>query len=206
EGVDNVVNGFIMAYELDTGYRIAHHGANIVIPEAATPISKTISIADPNEAELFFDRNGLKVYAFEVDHSPVVPAVGYRFEYRGNVVVITGDTLKTENLAKHCKNADILFSEAISFNMLNAVINGTARPPDRLVKIMTDIQNYHMNPIMAASVAKEANVKKLVYIHITPPVLTESNEEKYLLGVSDIFKGEVVLGEDNMTFKLKPKN
>ncbi len=32
EGVEKVVNGFIMAYELDSGYRIAHHGKDIIIP------------------------------------------------------------------------------------------------------------------------------------------------------------------------------
>ncbi|MHA2290178.1 MAG: MBL fold metallo-hydrolase [Promethearchaeota archaeon] len=206
EGVEQVVGGFIMAYELDTGYRIAHHGADTVIPEAATPVIKSISIKDPNEKELFFDRNGLKVYAFEVDHSPVKPAFGYRFEYKGNVVVITGDTKKTENLARFCNNADILFSEAISYEMLNNTISGAVKLPDRIIKILTDIQDYHMSPVIAAGVAKEANVKKLVYVHVTPPLLTQSIEEKYLEGVRDIFRGEVVLGQDNMTFRLKPKN
>jgi len=206
EGVEKVVNGFIMAYELDTGYRIAHHGADTVIPEAGTPISKTISISDPNEAELFFDRNGLKVYAFEVDHSPVNPAVGYRFEYKGNVVVITGDTRKTEKLIKFCADADILFCEAISFDMLNTMISSPANLPERMIKILKDIQDYHMSPVIAANLAKEANVKKIVYVHVTPPLLTSKIEENYLLGVREIFDGEVVLGQDNMTFKLKPKN
>jgi ribonuclease Z len=206
EGVEKVVNGFIMAYELDTKYRIAHHGADTVIPEAGTPISKTISISDPNEAELFFDRNGLKVYAFEVDHSPVNPAVGYRFEYKGNVVVITGDTKKTEKLVKFCADADILFCEAISFDMLNTMISSPANLPERMIKILKDIQDYHMSPVIAASLAKEANVKKIVYVHVTPPLLTSNIEENYLLGVREIFDGEVVLGQDNMTFKLKPKN
>ena len=206
EGVDKVVNGFIMAYELDSGYRIAHHGAETIIPEAGTPISRTISIQDPKEAELFFERNGLKVYAFLVDHSPVNPAIGYRFEYKGNVVVITGDTKKTENLAKFCRDADILFCEAISFDMLNTMISGPANLPERILKILKDVQDYHMNPVIAAGVAQEAAVKKLVYIHVTPPLLTTTQEQNYLQGVSDIYDGEAVVGRDNMTFKLKPKN
>ena len=111
EGVEKVVNGFTMAYEHDTGYRIAHHGKDIMLTEASTPISKTIKFSDPNEKILCFETNGLKVYAFQVDHSPVKLAVGYRIEYKGNVVVITGDTKKTDTLAEHCKNADILFSD-----------------------------------------------------------------------------------------------
>ena len=207
EGVEKVVNGFIMAYEHDTGYRLAHHGIEVLVPEAGTPISRTIKFDDPNERVLCFEKNGLKVYAFEVDHTPVKPAVGYRIEYMGNVVVITGDTVKTDNLVKHCKDADILFTEAISFDLLNNMIEGFKRNNlTRLVKIMTDIQDYHMEPVVAAEVAKEAGVKKLIYVHVTPMLPNEAVEERYLKGVSDIFDGEVVLGRDRMKFRLEPKS
>ena len=204
KGVDKVVNGFRMAYEFDTGYRIAHHGVEIVPPEAGVPISKTIVIQDPNQRELCFDRNGLKIYAFEVDHTPVNPAVGYRIEYKGLIVVITGDTIKTENLVKHCFNADILFSEAISSDLLNNMVALVEKINPRVAKILTDIQNYHMNPVSAAKLAKEAQVKQLVFIHITPPLLNKNVEDIYLKGVSDVFDGEVTLGEDRMKFSLEP--
>ena len=207
EGVEKVVNGFIMAYELDTGYRIAHHGKDIMLRDAGTPISKTIIFSEPKERTLCFETKELKVYAFLVDHSPVKPAVGYRIEYRGNVVVITGDTKKTDNLVEHCKEADILFSEAISYDMLNNTIEGLKRINlTRSAKILKDIQDYHMDPVVAARVAKEAGVKKLVYVHITPPLTNKTTEELYLKGVSDIFDGEIVLGRDRMKFRLKPKS
>ena len=206
EGIEKVVNGFIMAYEFDKDYRFAHHGKEVVTLEAATPISKTILIQDPNERELIFDRNELKVYAFEVDHSPVKPALGYRIEFKGKIVAITGDTIKTENLVKHCKNADILFSEAISYDMLKPVIAGAqTRNLSRIVKILTDIQEYHMEPVVAAELAKEADVKKIVFVHIVPPLPNKLAEKTYLKGVSDVFDGEIVLGEDNMKFRLDPK-
>ena len=206
EGVEKVVNGFIMAYEQDSKYRNDHHGDEVFNLEAATPISKTIKLPDPNERELIFDRNELKVYAFVVDHSPVKPALGYRIEFKGNIVVITGDTIKTENLVKHSKDADILFSEAISYDMLKPVIAGAqSRNFTRLVKILTDIQEYHMEPVAAAELAKEANVKKIVFVHIVPPLTNKLAENTYLKGVSDIFDGEIVLGEDNMKFRLDPK-
>ena len=205
KGVDKVVNGFKMAYEYDTGYRIAHHGEEIVPPEAGVPISKTITIQDSNERELCFDRNGLKIYAFEVDHSPVNPAVGYRIEYQGVIVAITGDTIKTENLVKHCNNADILFSEAISFDLLNNMVALVEKINPRTAKILTDIQTYHMNPVSAAKLAKEAHVKKLVFVHITPPLLNKNVEDIYLNGVADVFDGEVILGEDRMKFSIETK-
>ena len=95
KGVQKVVKGYALAYELDSQYRTAHHGEVIAPAEGAKPVSKIITIQNPEQTQLFFDRNGLKAYAFEVDHFPAKPAVGYRFEYKGNVVVITGDTKKT---------------------------------------------------------------------------------------------------------------
>jgi len=110
-------------------------------------------------------------------------------------------------LAEHCKDADILFSEAISYDMLNNTIDGLKRNNlTRPVKILKDIQDYHMEPVVAAKVAKEAGVKKLVYVHITPPLTNKTTEELYLKGVSDIFDGEIVLGKDRMKFRLKPKS
>ena len=207
EGVEKVVNGFIMAYEQDTKYRNDHHGDEVFNLKAAIPISKTIKLQDPNERELVFDKEGgLKVYAFEVDHTPVVPALGYRIEYKGNVVVITGDTIKTENLVKHSKNADILFSEAISFDMINNALVALERQNlTRVVKIMKDIQDYHMSPVIAAELAKEAEVKKIVYVHVVPALQNEKIEQMFLKGVSDVYTGEIVLGKDMMKFRLNSK-
>jgi len=207
EGVEKVVNGFIMAYEQDTKYRNDHHGDEVFNLKAAIPISKTIKLQDPKERELVFDKEGLKIYAFEVDHSPVTPALGYRIEYRGNVVAITGDTIKTENLVKHCKNADILFSEAISFEMIdNALVALEKRNLTRAVKIMKDIKDYHMSPVIAAELAKEAEVKKIVYVHVVPALQNEKIEQMFLKGVSDVFTGEIVLGKDMMKFRLNAKD
>jgi len=207
EGVEEVVNGFNMAYNLDTGYRMAHHGPEILSLDAGKPVSKTIKFNDPNEKTLVFEKDGLNVYAFVVDHSPVKSAVGYRIEYRGNVVVVTGDTVKTDNLIKHCKDADMLITEAISFDMLNNMVGGLKRSGlDKMAKLMLDVQDYHMEPVEAAQVAKEAGVKKLVYVHVTPPLPNEAVEKRYLMGVSDIFDGEVIMGKDRMKFKLKPKS
>ena len=106
---------------------------------------------------------------------------------------------------KHCKNVDILFSEAISFDLLNNMVALVKNLNPRVAKILTDIQNYHMDPISAAKLAREAQVKKLVFVHITPPLLNKNVESIYLKGVSDTFKGEVILGEDRMKFSLEPQ-
>ena len=207
EGVEEVVNGFNMAYNHDTGYRLAHHGPDVLSLDAGKLKSNTIKFGDPNEKVLVFEKDGLEVSAFVVDHFPVKPAVGYRIEYKGNVVVVTGDTVKTDNLVKHCKDADMLITEAISFDLLNNMVGGLKRSGmEKAGKIMEDVQTYHMKPVDAAQVAKEAGVKKLVYVHVTPPIPNEASEKRYLEGVSEIFDGEIIMGKDRMKFKLKPKS
>jgi len=62
-----------------------------------------------------------------------------------------------------------------------------------------------MDPVVAARVAKEAGVKKLVYVHITPPLTNKTTEELYLKGVSDIFNGEIILGGGSHEIQVKTK-
>lgn len=141
-----------------------------------------------------------------MDHSPVKPAFGYRFEYKGNRVIITGDTKKTANLIKHSKNAELLISNGLSFRLMNIVHRVAAennRP--RIAKIAKDIQNYQMDPVQAAEVVKEAGAKKLIFFHIVPPITNFITKRVFLNGVSDIYDGEVVMGEDGMRFDLDPK-
>ncbi len=206
EGIEGIVDGFAKVYALDREYRIAHHGEDIMIPEASAMIGHTIKFTDPDEAILFFNRNGLKAYAFLVDHFPVVPAVGYRFEYKGNVVVITGDTKKTGTLAKHARGADILISEGLSMrliSLLSETLAETNQP--RLGSIMNDVLTYHIDPVEAAEVAQEAGAKTLVFNHIIPPPPNLLIKKIFLKGVKDVYDGKVILGEDGMRFTLAPK-
>ncbi|WP_457553823.1 hypothetical protein [Desulfobacula sp.] len=67
-----------------------------------------------------------------------------------------------------------------------------------------DIQDYHLTPLQAAQIAKEADVKNLVFYHITPPVTNFIQKRRYLKGVSRVYNGNITIGKDGMTFKLKP--
>ena len=206
EGVQKVVKGFELAYELDTGYRIAHHGEEVLTLEKGKMVANPIVLENPDDRILCYDKNGLMIYAFLGAHPPIAPAFGYRIEYKGNIVIITGDTLKTDNLVKHCEDADILFSEAISYTMINNIMHSAEEQNNyRFAKILKDIQDYHMEPVMAAELAKEANVKRLVIVHITPPLTNEKVESLYIKGVSEIFQGEIEIGKDQMSFTLPPK-
>ncbi|GIT36932.1 MAG: hypothetical protein Ct9H300mP6_08000 [Gammaproteobacteria bacterium] len=49
---------------------------------------------------MIINEGDLKVTAFEVSHEPVEPALGYRFDYKGRSIVISGDTRYSENIIK----------------------------------------------------------------------------------------------------------
>ena len=68
--------------------------------------------------EVILDKDGLKITAFEVDHDPIRPAVGYRFDYKGRSVVVSGDTALSANFTENAKGADVLVSESLAGNLV----------------------------------------------------------------------------------------
>ncbi len=204
-GVEQVVFGFRQAYGFDTEYRVAHHGAEAMPLDGATAIAKTITLPRPAEAGLVFEADGLRVTAFAVDHAPVVPAYGYRFDYRGRSVVISGDTKKSDNLIHHAHDADLLVHEALAARMIEPVQHyARDHGLTRWAKLTSDVVTYHTTPIEAAQVAKAANVRMLAFTHIVPPLQNFVARRMFLRGVSDAWNGEVVLGKDGMHFTLSP--
>ena len=202
-GVEKVVQGYALAYQQDSLYRTAHHGEDVAPTTGSIPIAKTIMVQDPDQAELFFDRNGLKAWAFRVDHFPAEPAIGYRFEYKGKKVVISGDTKQISILAKQAHKADLFICDALdakTIHLASKVASETNQ--SSLSKIFIDITDYHLTPVQAAEIAQKAGVKQLIYYHVVPPPTNFIVKRRYLKGVKDAFDGDVKIGEDGMTFTL----
>jgi len=114
EGVEQVVGGFNQAYALDDKYREAHHGGDVMPLSAANLVAKPFATRVGGERFTVLEDGELTVTAFEVDHFPAAPAVGYRFDYRGRSVVISGDTKKLAAVAKASSGADVLIHDALS--------------------------------------------------------------------------------------------
>ena len=56
---------------------------------------------------IVYDSGGVKVTAFKVNHGELIdPAYGYRIEFDGRTVVLSGDTKYNENLVKNAEGAD----------------------------------------------------------------------------------------------------
>jgi ribonuclease Z len=192
-GVERIVAGFSEAYTLDQTYRTAHHGAELANPEIWKMVAHPVVMPgeDPGEAQnrtqVVLDEGGLKVTAFEVHHNPIKPAYGYRFDYKGRSLVISGDTAKHLPLADAAKGADVLFHEAQAQHMVKRLQEITgAKNLSRMSKLMGDIQDYHTSGIEAAELANAAGVKLLVLYHFTPPVLNMVAESIFTRGISDV--------------------
>jgi ribonuclease Z len=169
-GTARVVDGFRLAYAQDVDYRVAHHGEEYMPRAAGVPVAHEVPLADDAAAAaVVFERNGLRVTMFRVDHRPVEPAVGYRFDYRGRSVVVSGDTRKSASLVQHAKDADLLIHEALQPALMARaadVARGLGRT--RLAKLASDTIGYHTSPVDAAVEAREAGVRHLVLTHLVP--------------------------------------
>jgi len=204
-GIEQVVGGLRQAYALDVGYRVAHHGTEAMPAAAGVPVAKTVALPGPGETALVFEKDGLRVVAFAVDHEPISPAYGYRFDYKGRSVVVSGDTSKSANVIRQAQGADLLVHEALAKQMIEPVAayaraNGLAR----WAKLASDVVDYHTSPVEAAEVAKAANVRMLALTHIVPALPNVIARRMFMRGVSDAWSGEVILGRDGMMFTLPP--
>ena len=196
-GAKRVVDGFQMAYGLDSSYRATHHGKYWGTRGNQAQVTE----AEPG---VVFDQDGLKVTMFEVDHAPIDPAVGYRFDYQDKVVVVSGDTIKTEKMIEMSKDADVLVHEAMDLQALHRIIPILQRGRPRQAAILTDVTEYHASTIDVAEIARDAGVKKLVLTHLVPSIPPQERAEKnFVRGMSDIYDGPIIVGRDGMTIDVQ---
>ncbi|QPC99821.1 MBL fold metallo-hydrolase [Qipengyuania soli] len=199
-GTDRVVAGFVEAYSIDRGYRIAHHG-----PEVARPsgFGGTAHILDPAKGDIAWQGDGVTIRVIAVDHRPVDNAYAYRIDYGGRALVISGDTVKSDALAQFAKGADVLFHEALNPGMIGHIGKTlAARGNADAAKIMADIPDYHTSPEEAAEVAQEAGVKALVLYHLVPGPPVAPVAKAFLGNAEEKFDGELRIGEDGMLVSL----
>jgi ribonuclease Z len=202
-GVTSVVEGFNKAYKLDVDYRIAHHGEKAFPRSGAGGEAVEFDLGkDSMASEVIYEENGVIVTAFNVDHYPVYPAVGYKFEYKGRSVVISGDTVYTENLVENARETDVLICEAINLKLNNLIIENAVG--NNVAKIASDITDYHMSPEDAARTAKNANVNCLVLYHILPPTPHWLLENYFTKGMNRIYEGNLILGRDGLLISMPP--
>jgi ribonuclease Z len=202
-GVDRVVAGFQAAYELDVSYRVAHHGADLLAPDGGKMNAHPIELAEDASSRVFYDEDGLRITAFLVEHEPIAPAVGYRIDYGGRSVVVSGDTVRSANLEAASRGVDVLVHEVLS----GALIGGAAQAlesagNERTAKMLRDTLDYHTFPADVHALAADAEVKLLVLSHLVPPLPAAQAEGVFMRGRAADAPNEAVVGVDGMHIAL----
>jgi len=203
-GVTDVVAGFAQAYALDSGYRIAHH-SEAFVPSAVGQM-QAVEGPYPQYGEgptVVVDEDGLCITAFPVRHEPVRPAYGYRFDYLGRSLVVSGDTVRSTALIDASKDVDVLIHEAMAKHIVTTIgeiAEEEGRP--RIATLMADIPSYHVSAVQAARIANEANAKLLVMYHLFPPPPNRLAEDVFTRGVSEVRKTGWELADDGMLISL----
>ncbi len=202
-GVERVVAGFNEAYALDNGYRTAHHGEPVAPPSGAGLQARPFAIPDGADSVVVVNDGGLKITAFRVDHGPVKPAVGYRFDYKGRSVVVSGDTSISSTVAAQARGADLLLHDALDPELTRLIHDSSLEAgKPRRAKIFADIPDYHAAPEEIATLADKAGVKGLVLTHVIPPLPIRALEVVFRGKAGEIFKGPLWIARDGDLFSL----
>ncbi len=202
-GVESLLAGLARAYAIDTTHRVAHHGEQVVPPSGQGGEARAFPMPAEDTMHTIYDEGGVRVQTFRVDHGPVRPAVGYRFDYGGRSVVISGDTARSEMVARACDGCDILVHEALNREMVEVARRQVEASGDtRLAQILDDIKNYHTGPVEAEEIAALGHARMLVLTHIVPAAPNRLIEAYFLRGTGEVFGGQIVLARDGMWFSL----
>lgn len=136
-----------------------------------------------------YERNGVTVTAFLVDHGPVKPAYGYRVDYRGHSLAISGDTRVSDSLVTAAKGVDVLIHEAIDAEFLRTVEKPS---PELLAAILA----HHTTAEEAGGVFQRVQPKLAVYSHspATPALIDGARRGGYA--------GPLEIGEDLMVIEV----
>ena len=139
-----------------------------------------------------FEKGGVKVTAFLVDHGPVKPAFGYRVDYRGRSVGFSGDTRPSDNLIRFTQGVDVLVHSATNLEGLRASAEMHATP-EQLEKISA----YSITAEQVGQVFARVRPRSAVYSHIASfEPLVAATRKAYsgpLEGADDLMT--IVVGE-----------
>ena len=192
-GVDEVTNAVNAGYRLDRVYRTGHHGADLLPPALGVLAHKMISPG------VILEDGDLKITAYVSEHPPIHPAVGYRFDYRGRSVVVSGDSNVSGETLKIVDGADLLLHDALSLPTVTALSEAMgAAGRSRTSKIVADVIDYHASTDSLIELGEKSDVDMVAFYHLVPVPLNSVLEDIFMRGVPDNF----VLTEDLMRFEL----
>lgn len=153
------------------------------------PAKGAAVVAKDIEQGVVYDNAGIRVTAFAVDHGRVKPALGYRIDFAGHSVVLSGDTRSSV-----AQGTDVLIHEVIdpeAFRKKNPSVS-----PERFKAIV----GHHTTAEQAGTIFTRVKSKLAVYSHIVPGDATD------LVPLTrKTYSGPLEVGEDLMSFEIGEK-
>ena len=154
-----------------------------------------VAVEEFNSDGAIYQKNGVTVIAFEVDHGDLIkPAYGCRIEYGGRSVVISGDTRFNENVIKFGTGADLLIHEV-----------AIARPELMAESYIKRIMAHHTTAREAGMVFARTGPKLAAYTHLVflaskdvPPATISD----LIAETRKSYDGPLEVGEDLMCFEI----
>ena len=171
-GTTDLVRGLEAAFAYDVGTRISKNdGSKLLVTHISEP-------------GVIYRGDGVSVEAIVVDHGPIKPAFGFRIDYRGRSVVLSGDTRFAPALVERAKGVDVFIHEVA------AASRDLAQTP-----IVKAILAIHTLPGEVARAFSTARPKLGVYSHIVLFGIDEAELEKE---TRQGFDGPLIVGSDLM--------
>lgn len=180
-GISRIASTLHDTFADDVRIRIADER----VPEAGTQVAAHEFAADGP----MFERNGVVVTAFEVNHGPLIkPAYGYRIDHAGRSVLLSGDTQFDENLIAHGQGVDLLVHEV-------------AIAPDAIMSkpFVQAIMNHHTTPGQAGTVFTRTKPRLAVFSHIVEiadPDAQRPEDADIVRQTRATWSGDLLVGAD----------
>jgi ribonuclease Z len=147
-----------------------------------------------------WEKNGVKVTPFTVRHAEFIDsALGYRIDYAGHSVILSGDTRYSEKLIRYAKGADVVIHEVAAANE-----QSMQRSP-----LINQILGFHSSPEDAGKVFEQIQPKLAVYSHIVlltaDPSIPPPTINDLTIRTQKTYKGALRVGEDLLSIEIDDK-
>lgn len=162
--------------------------------------SGALVIAKDIREGVIWENKEIKITPFTVRHSDFIDsALGYKIEYAGRTLVLSGDTRYSENLIRYSKGADVIIHEVAAANEQTMQTS----------PLVNQILGFHTSPEEAGKVFEQTKPKLAVYSHIVlltaEPSIPPPTINEVILRTKKTYSGAVEAGEDLLGIEIGDK-
>ncbi|MGH9202100.1 MAG: MBL fold metallo-hydrolase [Vicinamibacterales bacterium] len=162
--------------------------------EGRVPLAPLIGVHEITSGGLVWQDEKVKVTAALVNHPPVVPSLGFRFDTPDRSIVFSGDTARSDNLIALAKGADILVHEAMWIPAVDRIVGTVPNASTLKAHLLAS----HTSPEDCGRIAESAGVKTLVLSHFVPGGDPTVTDQMWMDAARRFFRGRIVVGKDLM--------